>query len=91
MTDQHSPTLRQFNGPHRHPQDSICSDRRGKRPGHGMRGRVPPTPAGSTAPFGVGIMGMRERVKQLGGSMEIESGNSGTTVRASLPYESVAA
>jgi len=59
--------------------------------GHGMRGRVPPTPAGSTAPFGVGIMGMRERVKQLGGSMEIESGNSGTTVRASLPYESVAA
>ncbi len=56
-----------------------------------MRGRVPPTPAGSTAPFGVGIMGMRERVKQLGGSMEIESGNSGTTVRASLPYESVAA
>jgi signal transduction histidine kinase len=34
---------------------------------------------------GVGIAGMCERLEQLGGSLEIESGDSGTTVRAQLP------
>ena len=34
---------------------------------------------------GVGIQGMRERVRQLGGRLEIESGDSGTRVTASLP------
>lgn len=34
---------------------------------------------------GIGITGMRERVKQLGGQIEIESGRSGTTVSASVP------
>jgi PAS domain S-box-containing protein len=34
---------------------------------------------------GVGILGMRERLSQLGGSLEIESSKSGTTVRASVP------
>jgi PAS domain S-box-containing protein len=34
---------------------------------------------------GVGIQGMRERVKQLGGRLEIESNGSGTAVNVSLP------
>ena len=34
---------------------------------------------------GVGIRGMRERVRQLGGRLEIESGRFGTTVKAILP------
>jgi two-component system, NarL family, sensor kinase len=34
---------------------------------------------------GVGIAGMRERIKQLDGSLEIASGAHGTTVRARLP------
>jgi len=34
---------------------------------------------------GVGIAGMRERVRLLGGRLEIESGGQGTTVRAIVP------
>jgi len=34
--------------------------------------------------LGVGIPGMRERIRQLGGNLEIKSGASGTTVRAVL-------
>ena len=34
---------------------------------------------------GIGITGMRERVKQLGGRLEIETGRGGTTVRATIP------
>jgi signal transduction histidine kinase len=33
---------------------------------------------------GVGIAGMRERIKQLGGQMEIQSDSKGTTVKAVL-------
>ena len=35
--------------------------------------------------FGVGIRGMRERVKQFGGSLEIKSNSQGTLLMASLP------
>jgi signal transduction histidine kinase len=34
---------------------------------------------------GVGIAGMRERLKELGGRLEIESDPSGTLLRASIP------
>jgi signal transduction histidine kinase len=34
---------------------------------------------------GVGIMGMKERVKHLGGQLEIESTEHGTKVRATIP------
>ncbi len=34
---------------------------------------------------GVGVAGMRERVRQLGGRLEIHSTESGTTLRADLP------
>lgn len=35
--------------------------------------------------IGVGIAGMRERVRQLGGRLEIDSNRQGTTVTATLP------
>jgi len=37
--------------------------------------------------LGVGIRGMRERVRQLGGRLQIKSGASGTTITSSLPLE----
>ena len=37
------------------------------------------------AGLGVGLAGMRERLRQLGGQVEIESGSNGTVLRASLP------
>jgi PAS domain S-box-containing protein len=40
--------------------------------------------AGETA--GVGLRGMRERVRQLGGRLEIYSNRTGTTVTATVPY-----
>jgi signal transduction histidine kinase len=52
--------------------------------GRGMRAQKAGHKAGSTALFGVGIMGMQERVKQLGGRMEIESSDKGTTVQVIL-------
>jgi signal transduction histidine kinase len=39
---------------------------------------------------GVGIAGMRERVRQLGGQLQIESGDNGTLLRATLPVPEVA-
>ena len=36
---------------------------------------------------GVGLRGMRERVKQLGGTLEIRSNGHGTTVIAKMPVE----
>ena len=41
-------------------------------------------PAGGGT-LGVGVTGMRERLQQLGGALEIESGDGGTTVRARVP------
>jgi signal transduction histidine kinase len=40
--------------------------------------------------LGVGILGMRERMKQLGGKLDIESRPSGTTVRATIPLSTEA-
>lgn len=37
--------------------------------------------------LGVGILGMRERMRQLGGGLEITSNGRGTTVRAVLPLK----
>jgi two-component system, NarL family, sensor kinase len=40
---------------------------------------------GTASGLGVGILGMRERLRQLGGQLEIHSNGHGTTVRAVLP------
>lgn len=40
---------------------------------------------GSGSDVGVGIAGMRERLKELGGSLEIQSASTGTLLRASVP------
>ena len=42
---------------------------------------------GKVAGLGVGIMGMRERVRQLYGQMDIDSGNWGTAVTVTLPLD----
>ena len=39
---------------------------------------------------GVGFRGMRERLRQLGGALDIQSAGRGTTVRATLPLEASA-
>jgi glucose-6-phosphate-specific signal transduction histidine kinase len=36
---------------------------------------------------GVGIQGMRERVRELGGRLEIQSGKNGTAVIAAVPFQ----
>ncbi len=36
---------------------------------------------------GLGLMGMYERVKQLGGTIHIDSGELGTTIKAELPLQ----
>jgi len=36
--------------------------------------------------LGVGLMGMRERARQLGGRLEIDSSRRGTTVRIVIPH-----
>ena len=41
----------------------------------------------STGTPGVGIRGMRERLRQLGGALEIESAKAGTVVSVMLPLE----
>lgn len=42
--------------------------------------------ADSDFTLGVGILGMRERIKQLGGTLTINSGPTGTCVEARLPF-----
>jgi len=55
--------------------------------GHGLHLRSD----GTVAKAGVGLAGMRERMRQLGGRFEIESNGRGTTVRAIVPGEAGAA
>jgi signal transduction histidine kinase len=51
----------------------------------GDRGHGVTSQNGSDPVMGVGITGMRERVRELGGQFEITSTPEGTTVRAVLP------
>lgn len=48
--------------------------------GHGF-----PSRDGATSPLGVGIMGMRARVRQLGGELHIVSGPTGTALTVKIP------
>jgi two-component system, NarL family, sensor kinase len=58
----------------------------------GMPGADPASQANGerTPRFGVGIPGMRERIAQLGGQLEIISGSTGTTVRATITVPATA-
>jgi len=50
----------------------------------GLEARAPGAVSGS-APLGMGIFGMRERMQQLGGRLEIQSDGHGTLVIATVP------
>jgi PAS domain S-box-containing protein len=53
--------------------------------GHGASRQELTGTAGSPFRLGVGIPSMQERVRLIGGRLEIESTSSGTTVRATIP------
>jgi PAS domain S-box-containing protein len=53
--------------------------------GHGIPSASLEQIMGGGGTVGVGIAGMCERIEQLGGRVEIKSGEHGTTVRARLP------
>ncbi len=53
--------------------------------GHGMSGNALNRNSMSLASAGVGIAGMRERVRQLGGQLDIRSTEDGTTLKVFLP------
>ncbi len=52
--------------------------------GHGLEAQALSS-LESGATLGVGVAGMRERVRQFGGKLEIRSGGAGTTVLVSVP------
>jgi PAS domain S-box-containing protein len=53
--------------------------------GHGMSGTVNAKGKNETLLLGVGIPGMRQRIRQLGGNLEIKSSEQGTTVKVTVP------
>lgn len=53
--------------------------------GHGIPGEVLKHSKGPAAGKGVGIAGMQERVREIGGHFEIRPGKTGTIVTATLP------
>jgi PAS domain S-box-containing protein len=53
--------------------------------GRGIPADVVSRLMGAAGELGVGIVGMRERLKQLGGRLEIESDSDGTVLRAVMP------
>jgi two-component system NarL family sensor kinase len=56
--------------------------------GKGIRANIPRTPVmDGVASLGVGIPGMRERLRQLGGQLEVDFGTSGTRVVATVPLK----
>jgi PAS domain S-box-containing protein len=82
---------------HRHAQSSTANITLGLDAGNLKleiadqgRGMPPGVLHGANGAAGVGIAGMKERVRQLGGRCEIESCSAGTTIRIVLPASSVA-
>jgi signal transduction histidine kinase len=51
--------------------------------GHGMK--VSGSPHSESTRLGVGLLGMRERLSQLGGHLTINSGEKGTSIEAKIP------
>jgi signal transduction histidine kinase len=54
--------------------------------GRGMQAGDSETP-GSSPSLGVGLAGMRERIRQIGGTLSVESTSGGTRVRSTLYIE----
>ena len=65
--------------------DSTCVNLDISDRGCGMAKNAIERGNGSGSRLGVGILGMRERMTQLGGKLEIDSSPSGTRVRVSIP------
>ena len=55
--------------------------------GHGFSLGAGKTSHGGSGESGVGIGGMRERLRELGGNLKIDSNRRGTTLTADLPYK----
>ncbi len=80
---------------HRHSGSSTAAVRISQAPGlirltiedHGHGMALDAVDAGRISVPGVGVSGMRERLRQLGGSIDIVSGVTGTRVEAVLPLE----
>jgi len=53
--------------------------------GRGMPAAEAGDPESSGRFAGVGVAGMRERIRQLGGTLDVESTAAGTLVRACIP------
>jgi signal transduction histidine kinase len=53
--------------------------------GKGLTAEFLGSPSDLVSGLGIGIMGMRERVRQLHGRLDIESGTWGTSIKATLP------
>ena len=70
--------------------DSNCVDLEVSDQGHGMDKNAVEHRNGFGPRLGVGILGMRERMTQLGGKLEIASNSSGTTVRVTIPLRAEA-
>jgi len=75
----------------------ICLQRRPKElvltvadAGHGFPSAALEMAGPESADVGVGIPGMRERLRQLGGQLHIQSGSRGTTLTASVPLSEIA-
>jgi PAS domain S-box-containing protein len=54
--------------------------------GRGMSRSTSDSQNGHAVLLGVGILGMRERMTQLGGKLDIDSSVSGTAVKATIPW-----
>jgi two-component system, NarL family, sensor kinase len=55
--------------------------------GRGIRAGVVRPPVEGVASLGVGIPGMRERLRQLGGQLDVDFGTKGTRVIATVPLK----
>jgi len=55
--------------------------------GHGMDPSLIPESGLITAPLGIGLRGMSERMRQLGGNLDVTTGKNGTSVRATAPLK----
>ena len=83
---------------HRHSESPIAKIRLRERDHHVLvevadKGKgIPPEKQqemASTGTPGVGIRGMRERLRQLGGTLEIDSNGTGTVVVVNLPITEI--